>query len=157
MRSLVVAAVAAGLIVSVTFPLAEMIGYVVVYGADDLLLPVRQLAAIVFGEEALTDDFSVVAVILVGGVVMNVALNVGFCAIFVALIAAAPALAASRRRLVAGAIAYGILLWLFNFYLFTPVVGWDWFPDLDDPVVESVAHTAFFGLPLGVYLAHVRA
>ncbi len=62
-RALVSAAFTAGVIVSVTFPLAEMAGYAVVYGGEELLLPIRQLAAIILGEEALNDDFSVLAVI----------------------------------------------------------------------------------------------
>ncbi len=95
MRALVSAAFTAGVIVSVTFPLAEMAGYAVVYGGEQLLLLMRQLAAISLGEEALSDDFSVLAVIVIGGVAMNVALNVAFCGIFVTLLAAAPSLAAA--------------------------------------------------------------
>lgn len=138
---------------SVTFPLAEMVGYAIAYGTQDLLLPVRQLAAIAVGEQALDRDFSPATVLLVGGVVLNVALNVAFCAIFAAVLVVVPRLAATGRRLVGAATAFGILLWLFNFYVFTPLVGWDWFPDLHDPVVEAVAHTVFFGVPLGAWLA----
>lgn len=153
MRVLATETVLAGLLVSVTFPLAEMVGYAIVYGVDNALLPVRQLAAIVLGEQALDGDFSVVAVLLVGGVLLNVALNVLFCAMFAAVVVLVPRLAASGPRLVAAATVFGVLLWLFNFYVFTPLVGWDWFPDLHDPVVEAVAHTVFFGVPLGAWLA----
>ncbi len=152
-RSLVTEVALAGLIVSVTFPLAEMVGYAIAYGPEDVLLPVRQLAAIALGEQALEPGFSVVAVLIVGGVVLNVALNVAFCAFFVGAVLLAPRLAATDRRLVSAATAFGVLLWLFNFYVFTPLVGWDWFPDLHDPIVEAVAHTVFFGVPLGVHLA----
>ncbi len=133
-----------------------MVGYVIAYGSEDLLLPVRQLAAIALGEQALEPSFSVVSVVLVGGVVLNVALNVAFCAMFAALIAVAPRLTVTAQRLVAAATAFGVVLWLFNFYVFTPLVGWNWFPDLHDPVVEAVAHTVFFGVPLGAWLARRR-
>ena len=40
-----------------------------------------------------------------------------------------------------------------DFYVFA-LIGWDFFPDLHDPVVEAVAHIVFFGLPLALYLAN---
>lgn len=146
-------AVAASL-VSITFPLAEMAGYAFVDGLDDTLKPVRQLAAVALGERALDDEPSVVAVLLVGGVVVNFAFNLLFCLPFVALAAAMAPLGSSRARLIAGAVLYGAALWPLNFYVFAPVIGWDFFPDLHDPIVEAVAHVAFFGLPVGLYLAN---
>lgn len=153
MRAVLARSAVAALLVSVTFPLAEMAGYAIVDGLDDTLKPIRQIAAVGLGERALNDEPSVLAVLLVGGVGLNFAFNLLFCLPFVALTAAVAPLGASRARLVGGAVLYGAALWPLNFYVFAPLIGWHFFPDLHDPVVEAVAHIACFGLPLGLYLA----
>lgn len=145
--------VVAALLVSVTFPLAEMAGYAIVDGPDETLKPVRQIAAVALGERALNDSPSLLVVLLLGGVVLNFAFNLLFCLPFVVLTAVVAAIRARRAALIAAATVYGAVLWPLNFYLFAPLLGWDFFPDLHDPVVEGVAHIAFFGLPLGAYLA----
>ena len=152
-RSVLARSVVAAVLVSVTFPLAEMAGYAIVDGPDDTLKPVRQIAAVALGERALNDSPSLLVVLLVGGVVLNLAFNLLFCLPFVALTARGTTITSSRERVVAAATLYGAVLWPLNFYLFAPLLGWDFFPDLHDPVVEAVAHIGFFGAPLGLYLA----
>ena len=60
----------------------------------------------------------------------------------------------SAARLAGAATAYGLLLWLVNFYVIVRVAGWDWFPDGADQFWQGfVAHTFIFGTLLGIYLA----
>ena len=56
---------------------------------------------------------------------------------------------------IAGAL-FGIALWLVNFYVIAPVVGWQWFPEQTNPIVQFLAHTFFFGAPAGWMLARSR-
>ncbi len=64
-----------------------------------------------------------------------------------------PGLRRSAVWLVGAATAYGLLLWLVNFYLIARVAGWDWFPDGADQFWQGfIAHTFVFGSLLGIYL-----
>ncbi len=143
----------ASLLVSVTFPLAEMVGYAIVDGLEHTLKPVRQIAAVALGERALGDEPSLLAVLVLGGVILNVAFNFVFCLPFVALAHRHGSAVFSARRLVLAGCAYGAVLWPLNFYVLAPLIGWDFFPDLHHPVVEAVAHISVLRLPLGLYLA----
>ena len=61
-------------------------------------------------------------------------------------------LRSSRSLLIAAATAFGFGLWIVNFYVMAPILGWDWFA-MANPVVQFIAHTFFFGLPVGLLLA----
>jgi len=59
---------------------------------------------------------------------------------------------AGMSTLVVGGIVFGLALWVVNFYVIGPAAGWTWFAEKTDPVVQTEAHGAFFGIPLGLYL-----
>jgi hypothetical protein len=50
--------------------------------------------------------------------------------------------------------AYGLLLWLFNFYVIAPI-AFPWFRDAN-PLVQFIAHTFLFGAVLGWYMWWAR-
>jgi MFS family permease len=64
-----------------------------------------------------------------------------------------PELARSRATVVLAATGYGLLLWPLNLYLIAPFVGWEWFAQETEPVVQAAAHLCY-GLLLGLYLDH---
>ena len=55
-RRVLARSVVAALLVSVTFPLAEMAGYAIVDGLHNTLKPLRQIAAVALGERALNES-----------------------------------------------------------------------------------------------------
>ena len=60
-------------------------------------------------------------------------------------------LSRSRVALVASATAFGVLLWLVNFYVIAPF-AFPWFT-MANPIVQFLAHTFFFGTTLGLLFA----
>lgn len=60
-------------------------------------------------------------------------------------------LSRSRVALVASATAFGVLLWLVNFYVIAPL-AFPWFT-MANPVVQFLAHVFFFGTTLGLLFA----
>ena len=60
-------------------------------------------------------------------------------------------LSRSRVALVASAAAFGVLLWLVNFYVIAPF-AFPWFT-MANPIVQFLAHAVFFGATLGLLLA----
>jgi hypothetical protein len=52
--------------------------------------------------------------------------------------------------------AFGLCLWVVNFYGIASVAGWSWFPQRSNPIMQVVAHAFFFGCPLGWLLARSR-
>ncbi len=56
----------------------------------------------------------------------------------------------------AAGIAFGIALWIVNFYVLAPVMGWSWFPERTNVAVQFTAHAFFFGLPVAWYLTSQR-
>jgi uncharacterized membrane protein YagU involved in acid resistance len=79
-------------------------------------------------------------------------LSVIFGIVFAIGIVVLPNLARSRGALIIAATLYGLLLWVVNFYVIAPVAGWNWFPDMTDPLVQFVAHTFLFGTVLGLVI-----
>jgi hypothetical protein len=52
---------------------------------------------------------------------------------------------------------FGVALWLVNFYIVAPLLGWSWFPEGTNPAVQFLAHALFFGAPVGWLLGRSRA
>jgi hypothetical protein len=63
---------------------------------------------------------------------------------------------ASTGAIVGAGIVGGLALWVVNFFVLGPALGWRWFAEMTDPLVQAVAHGAFFGIPLGLYVARYR-
>ncbi len=119
---------------------------------DAAWMPLRMIGATVLGEDALMPGYSL-AKAATTGLLVHMMLSVAFGVTFAALLMAFSALRRSAVWLVGAATAYGLLLWLVNFYVIARVAGWDWFPDGADQFWQGfIAHTFVFGSLLGIYL-----
>lgn len=144
-----------GVIAGVAFAMFEMLATALLNGAAAFFMPLRMIGAIALGPGALQPGYSLLTAGLVG-MVIHMMLALVFGIVFALLVAYVPALASSPMALLAAASAYGLLLWLVNFYLIAPAMGWVWFGE-SNPVVQFLAHTFMFGAALGLYLDRVRA
>jgi hypothetical protein len=108
------------------------------------------MSAIILGQSVLDPSYSVVVALLVG-LVVHLGLSAIYGAIFGAIAAALPRLHQSRSLIVWAASAYGILLWLANFYVVAPFL-FPWFTNAN-ALVQFIAHTFFYGTALGLLLA----
>jgi hypothetical protein len=121
-------------------------------------MPLRMIGAIVLGARALDPAYSLAAAAIVG-LVIHLVLSVSFTAIFAATLGRAMiggTLSAPARLALAGTL-FGFALWIVNFYVIAPVLGWTWFPDRTNTLVQFVAHTFCFGCPVGWMLGRARA
>jgi hypothetical protein len=143
-----------GIVAGVAFAMFEMVMAAIQMGGEAVFMPLRMIGAMLLGQQALDPGFSLLAAGAAGlGVHLVLSMIYG-----VAVAAAAhyiPALGATRIALLLWASAAGLGLWVVNFYIVAPIVGWTWFPQETDPIVQAVAHTVFFGTVLGVYLNSV--
>ena len=113
----------------------------------------RRIAAMWIGPQALAPDFPFTTVAVVG-LLIHFGLSALFGLIFTWLTESrVHELTRSRAKLVFAATGYGLLLWPINLYLIAPFVGWEWFAQETEPVVQAAAHLCY-GLLLGLYLDH---
>jgi hypothetical protein len=112
-------------------------------------MPLRMIGGIPIGEEAMEPGYSLGAAAGAGAVV-----HMGLSALFGATFAAFAWMLRGRAAIVAAASAFGLALWLVNFYAIAPI-AFPWFENAD-PLVQFVAHTFFFGTTLGLFLTAVR-
>jgi hypothetical protein len=145
------AVVAAGIIAGLVFIGFKMVAAAVLVGPQAFFMPLRMIGAIVLGREALDPSYWLFTAAITGAIV-HIVLSLVFASIFawIGFPAASPASYA-----VSG-IVFGLLLWLINFYLIAPAVGWTWFPGRSNAAVQFLAHTFFFGCPVGWYLGKSR-
>jgi len=144
-----------GVIAGVVIAMFEMLATALLNGAAAFFMPLRMIGAIALGPGALQPGYSLLTAGLVG-MVIHMMLALVFGVVFALLVAYVPALASSSMALLAAASAYGLLLWLVNYYLIAPAMGWVWFGE-SNPVMQFLAHTFMFGAVLGLYLDRVRA
>lgn len=147
MNAIVVAGVLAGLV----FAIFEMVMAAVMMGPQAFFMPLRMISGIVLGEAALDPGYSLLVAGVVG-VIVHLVLSVAFAAV---LAAAVKTVKSAGTALAAGVI-FGIALWIVNFYVLAPVMGWGWFPERSNAVVQFMAHAFFFGLPAAWYLTSQR-
>lgn len=101
-------------------------------------------AAIALGRSVLQNDS--IGVLLVG-----LCVHLGLAALYGAIFAVVARYSAFlRSHLITATAAFGLGLWMVNFYFFSPLL-FPWFRD-DIFVVQFIAHTLFFGVPLGIIL-----
>ena len=139
-----------GILAGIVFALFEMLAAAVMMGAEAFFMPLRMIGGIALGEEALAPETSL---LMAGaaGVAVHMAMSAVFGAAIALVAAVVPALRSGTVPLVAWASVAGFALWLVNFFVIASIAGWRWFPDGTDPLVQFVAHTFFFGTPLGLY------
>jgi uncharacterized membrane protein YagU involved in acid resistance len=114
----------------------------------------RLLASLVFGEDALFATFPLPPALVVG-MVLHLMISVAFGVLFVYLLTVFRRVCTSWRMLLAYGLAFGFALWAVNYR----VLGSILFPQLlsvDQFWLGFIAHTFFFGMTLGAYLAIVR-
>lgn len=112
---------------------------------DGFLDWLGQSAAIALGSSALTARSQVS--VLVVGLIVHVSLAALYGAIFAV---AARYIAFLRRDLIIATTVFGLGIWVLNFYLFSPWL-FPWFDDSPD-MLQFIAHTVFYGMPLGAIL-----
>ena len=139
--------VVTGIVVALVFAAFEMVVAALQMGVDAATMPLRMIGAIVLGPDALDPSYPLMNA-AAAGVVVHVVLSIVFTAIFAAM---APSvlgifgLSATSGNLAVAGVAFGVVLWLVNFYVIAPAAGWTWFPERTDPIVQSIAHAFFFG------------
>ena len=143
-------AIPLGLMAGLGFVAFEMLAAGSQLGMERLFMPLRMIGAIVLGAQALQPSYSLLAAATTG-MVVHLILSVAFAVLFVALFQPTPTVRSSRQLLLAGCL-YGVLLWVINFYVIAPVLGWTWFAERTNPAVQFIAHTFFYGCTLSYLL-----
>ncbi|MDG5815445.1 hypothetical protein QA601_10165 [Chitinispirillales bacterium ANBcel5] len=70
------------------------------------------------------------------------------------IIAAVRPFHSTKSAVILTASALGLLMWVINFYLIAPALGWMWFPQEASQFWQGfVAHTFLYGAVVGWYLA----
>jgi hypothetical protein len=143
--------VAGGIVAGIIFTAyAMMMGWLL---NGDLFKPLRMMAAITLGENALAHWNSLLAVTLHGIFVMGIFAVVSGI-FFNRAISRRRYLASSRPLLLLAGVLYGTLLWITIYYIAAPVFGWLWFPLENNPLVEGfIAHALFFGAVIGLFFS----
>lgn len=139
-----------GLVSGVIFLAFEMV--VAVFMGASPLDPPLTMSTILLGPDALEAVSPVVPPLLASaGAALHFLLSALYGGAFGMIAGLIRPVAASRWALVGAATTFGLLLWIVNFYVISPV-AFPWFLTAD-PVVQFVAHTFFFGTVLGLLLA----
>ena len=84
-------------------------------------------------------------------VLIHFVLSAIYGAIFGAVAPKVRALRNDRKALIGAATAFGLLIWIVNFFVIAPV-AFPWFAEANG-VVQFFAHTLFYGTVLGLLLA----
>lgn len=150
-----------GVIAGIIFAAFEMIAAAALMGMDAAVIPLRMIAAIVIGPEALEPSYSLPTAGTTG-LAVHLVLSVLFTALFAGILTAVGNLAHGKSvigapNMALAGVVFGIGLWLFNFYVLAPAAGWIWFTERTDPVVQLLAHAIFYGWPLGWMLSRSGA
>lgn len=140
----------AGLLAGLVFAIFEVTAATVLGGPSQAFVPLRLIGAIALGPHALEPGYSLVAAASVG-LLVHLILSMLFAAIFAVLV---PSTFATRSEVELG-MFYGFMLWLSNFYLIGPALGWAWFAQQTTPLVQLTAHVVAFGAVLGWFQHHV--
>lgn len=146
-----IAGLITGLISGVIFLAFEMLAAGIL-GAS-AFGPPRMMSATVLGQGALPPQPSIgIGTALPVALLVHFTLSAIFGVVFGTVAGSLSFLRSSRSLLIAAATVFGFGLWIVNFYVMAPILGWDWFA-MANPVVQFIAHTFFFGLPVGLLLA----
>lgn len=108
--------------------------------------PLRQIAAIALGSSVLPARSSLFVPLIVG-----LAVHASLSALYGATFAvAARYITILRRDLMVATTVFGLGIWIINYYVFTPWL-FPWFDSSPD-IAQFIAHTVFYGMPLGIIL-----
>ena len=146
----------AGILAGIAFAMFEMIMAAVIDGTGAFFMPLRMIGAIGLGKSALDPGSSLVTA-GAAGLVIHMALSMMYGVGIAIVFRLVPVLARSATSVLAVASLAGALLWVVNFHLIAPALGWAWFPDGTRALTQVVAHTIFFGTALGYALVRLGA
>ena len=141
----------AGVTGGVLFLVFEMAAAGVLMGFDGMFVPLRMMAAMLLGRAALDPSLDLFVAAPTGLLIHGV-LSMLFALLFVAMVSPRW----TTQALALAGIAYGTALWLLNFHLIAPLMGWAWFANQTNPIVQFIAHAFFYGCPVGWYLGRSR-
>lgn len=143
--------VIAGLVASIVYTIAVQVIILATAGAGSFFTPFRQIAAVAMGPQALSDNFSLPAAVVVGTVV-HLVIGVVYAAIF-ALIAHVSGLRSFWSLVGFGAL-YGLVIYAVNILVIFP----NWFPWFleNSRVVQASLHALAFGAVVGWSLSTSR-
>jgi uncharacterized membrane protein YagU involved in acid resistance len=138
-----------GIVAGIVFAAFEMIASAAMMGPEAFFMPLRMIGAIALGPAALEPTYSLWGAGL-AGLVVHIVLAVIYGAVFALIFGG---LRSPAVDIAVGA-AFGLALWLINFYVIAPVM-FPWFTEAN-PMVQFIAHTFFFGAVLGWYMWSAR-
>ena len=144
----------AGLAAGIVFAMFEMIMAAVTDGPDAFFMPLRMIGAIGLGTSALDPATSLITA-GAAGLVIHMILSMMYGVGVAATLRIVPNLARSTASVILVSSVAGFLLWVVNFQLLAPVLGWAWFPDGTDALIQVIAHTVFFGKVVGLLLVRL--
>ncbi|RJQ87536.1 MAG: hypothetical protein C4519_00680 [Desulfobacteraceae bacterium] len=144
---------AGGLAAGIGYMLFEMSAAWLLKG--ELFSPLRSIAAMLLGRDALAPWYSAFAAVLIG-MAIHLMLSICFGWLFAFLAARYRIRSGSPLAWLGWGGMFGTGLWIVNFYLVAPLFGWYWFPLGTLPFVQAfLGHAFFFGALLG-WLVHRR-
>lgn len=112
--------------------------------------PLQMIGAILLGPGAL-QELATPAPVVGVGLVIHFLLSTIYGGTFAAIAWFVRPVVHNRWLIVGAATLFGLLLWVVNFYVISPVV-FPWF-GMANPVVQFLAHTLFYGAALGLLFA----
>ena len=153
--------VTTGIAAGIIFAVFEMFAAAILMGVEAAVMPLRMIGAMVLGSAALDPGYPP-EIAATTGVIVHMVLSIAFAGVFAALVSPVATTAvgdvlSTPRGLALAGILFGTALWLVNFYIVAPAVGWTWFPEQTNRAVQLMAHAVFFGAPVGWILGRSRA
>lgn len=153
---LVLSGAVAGVLAGIVFAMFEMAMAAVTDGTGAFFMPLRMIGAIGLGQSALDPSTSLV-VAGGAGLVIHMILSMMYGVALVAVLRIAPTLGRSAASVIELASFAGLALWVVNFKILARPLGWSWFPDGTNALIQVVAHAVFFGTVLGLALVRLGA
>lgn len=137
-----------GIIAGIIFSLFEMAAAWFIQGNP--FMPLRMIGAMALGDIALAPGYPLLPAAIVG-MAIHLVLSALYGVVFGAIVLWVPMLGINTSALVTSSAAYGLILWLVNFYAIA-AIAFPWFLQTN-PIVQFLAHTLFYGAALGLLLA----
>lgn len=147
----IVKGIIAGGLAGIVFAMFEMV--VAAFMGNGFFAPLRMIAAIVLGPSVLMASSPLLVPVIVGAIV-HMMLSAIYGMLFVVAAHYVTILRRDAASLLIATSVFGLALWIVNFYVFSPLL-FRWFENTS-PLVQSIAHTFFYGTVLGSLLLALR-
>ena len=121
------------------------------------LAPFRMIAAIPLGSFAF-DGLAPLSLVISLAVAFHLVYSIFYGGLFALSLSLFPILTENTILTLISGFVYGLCIWILNFYVVSPTVGWVWFAQQTDWFWDGFfSHGIVFGLILGGYLAGFKA